>query len=938
MMKKIFLVVVFCFALTQLSAQYFLSGQDPAALRWKQMKSPHFKIIFPTGNQKEAQYIASLLETSYPYLRKGLNADAKTTPLILHTKSVISNATTAWAPRRLDFFHTPPQDSYAQEWFKQLSLHELEHIVQFSSLEKGFGKVVKAITGQQGAAAIMGVFVPTWFLEGDAVVTETAFSSSGRGRQALFMSGLNAQLVEKEMFSYDKAYFGSYKDHVPNIYELGYVLVGYNKQKYGNELWSHVMDQTARRPWRLNPFSSGLKEITGQNKKKLYANTMLVMQDYWREKDEMMRFNSSPQVSPEQQVYSQYKSPHQRADGSIVAIKTSLSDRSAIVVIQDKKEKIVFRPSAMLHQQLSVNDSLVVWGEYQPHLRWSNSDYSILQLGNLNNGKVRQLTYGSRFFAPDLSPDNSRIAAVDTEIVGGSSLVILSVETGQKLDQFFTDSLLFLTPHWLSDGNQIVFAAIGNQGKSIWKLDLKERRMEQMTPAIFTFFTLTDVVENKLLVQGDWQGKSDIYTFDFSDKTLELLYSSRFGAADPNGGNDLQSLVFAEYTASGFALHEEKISAETKKIISFTTQPEFFPADALSKMDTFNLDHSSIEEGQYEVKDYKKLTHLFNFHSYSPVYIQVDNQDFAPGVSLFSQNDLSTMVTELGYRYDVNEQTGKLMANLTYLGLYPELGLGFGYGLRRGKVLHQDQLYDLKWFESDWNVSASIPFNLSRNQWLRGFRPSISFRQVSRKMEPDMPLEFSEKRSESFTYGIFLYNQSRKAHRDLYPKFGQSLQVVYRHSPFDKSPAWQFYSGINLYLPGFFANHGVRLFGAFQSEVDGFTSFSSIAAFPRGYVNLSFKEVATFKSDYVFPLWYPEWNWPTVYYLKRIKGGIFLDYLYGTMGKSIDLLSTGIELQGEMYFFNLPAPVELGVRLTYRQTYGDWVPEMLIGLNISSLY
>ena len=938
MRKRIFLFILFYFSLTHLAAQYFLSGQDAASIRWKQMKTPHFNIIFPQHNQKDANYLAGLLEAGYPHLRTGLNAPSKFTPLILHTGSVISNATTAWAPRRLDFFHTPPQDGYAQEWFKQLSLHELEHIVQFSSLEKGFGKVVYALTGQQGAAAIMGLFVPTWFLEGDAVVTETAFSSSGRGRQALFLAGLQAQLVEKNIFSYDKAYFGSYKDHVPDVYELGYVVVGYNKQKFGKGLWSNMLDRTARRPYTLNPFSAGLKAITGYGKNQMYLQTMTAMRDQWREMDTLPMDETDRNISPENKVYSLYRSPQEIEDQTVVAIKTSLADRAAIVLLHDRKEKIVFRPGAMLHQQLSIHDSLVVWSEFQPHFRWSNLNYSVLQLGNLNKGKVRRLTSKSRLFAPNLSSDNSRIVAVDATDTQGSALVILSTETGEILERFSNDSLFFTTPFWLADGNQIVVAAIGSQGKSIWKLNLQEQQIEQISPSTFTFFALTDVVGDTLLIQGDWLGKSDIYTFSLSNKTLELVSRSRFGAADPQFIDGDHSVLFADYSSNGFDLKERKID-DTKKIkVDFASQAKFFLADTLSRMSNFNLDRHPLEEVHYEVKDYKKLAHLFHFHSYAPVYIQVEKQDFAPGVSLFSQNDLSTMVAELGYRYDMNEQAGKMLANLTYLGLFPELGLGFGYGLRRGKTLHDGQLYDLKWFESDWNLSASVPFNFSRRQWLRGFQPSLSYRVVSRKMEPNMPVDFSEKNSQSLTYSLYFYNQTRRAQRDIFPKFGQSMQVVYRHSPFEKSPAWQFYSGVNLYLPGIAANHGIRLSAAYQSETKGLTRFSSIATFPRGYENLSFQEVATFKSDYVFPLAYPEWNWPTVFYLKRLKGGVFVDYLHGNMLETTDLISAGLEIQAEMYFFNLPAPVDLGVRLIYREAYGDWVPELLLGLNISSLY
>src|SRR5690606_41616914 len=82
------------------------------------------------------------------------------------------------APRRSEFFTTPPQRNDFQDWLGQLAVHELRHVVQIDKLT-GY---LSAPFFEQLAFAIYGITLPSWFFEGDAVTTETVLSNSGRGR------------------------------------------------------------------------------------------------------------------------------------------------------------------------------------------------------------------------------------------------------------------------------------------------------------------------------------------------------------------------------------------------------------------------------------------------------------------------------------------------------------------------------------------------------------------------------------------------------------------------------------------------------------------------------------------------------------------------------------------------------------------------------------
>ncbi len=83
---------------------------------------------------------------------------------------------------RAEFFELPPQNIYPQIWQDQLALHEYRHVVQINKMRQGLTKGLYYVFGEQAIAFVMGLWVPFWFIEGDAVYSETIFSKSGRGR------------------------------------------------------------------------------------------------------------------------------------------------------------------------------------------------------------------------------------------------------------------------------------------------------------------------------------------------------------------------------------------------------------------------------------------------------------------------------------------------------------------------------------------------------------------------------------------------------------------------------------------------------------------------------------------------------------------------------------------------------------------------------------
>jgi hypothetical protein len=179
-------------------------------LKWKQVKTPNFNVIFPTGFEVQAMRMANTLEHIRIPESKTLGGAPRKVSIVLQNQSAVSNGFVSITPRRSEFFAMPSQNYNFQgtlDWLDLLATHEYRHIVQFNQANRGFNKALYYLFGANTLAAMSYVAVPQWFWEGDAVVTETEFTKSGRGRIPHFDLLFRTNLQEGRTFNYNKQFF-----------------------------------------------------------------------------------------------------------------------------------------------------------------------------------------------------------------------------------------------------------------------------------------------------------------------------------------------------------------------------------------------------------------------------------------------------------------------------------------------------------------------------------------------------------------------------------------------------------------------------------------------------------------------------------------------------------------------------------------------------------
>ena len=204
------------------SAQYYTWGSDPVGLKWRTMRSRDVRVIYPDTAANIARHTLFYIRTVQPDISYGFTHGPMRIPFVIHPENFQSNGLVMYLPKRVEFLSSPAIDGYSMPWLKQLVAHEYRHAVQYNNLDRGVIRALSYVLGQQGSTIGL-LCMPIWAMEGDAVMSETMHSSFGRGLQPSFSMAYRAMgSVGRDRRNIDRWFCGSYRDYIPDHYELGY--------------------------------------------------------------------------------------------------------------------------------------------------------------------------------------------------------------------------------------------------------------------------------------------------------------------------------------------------------------------------------------------------------------------------------------------------------------------------------------------------------------------------------------------------------------------------------------------------------------------------------------------------------------------------------------------------------------------------------------------
>lgn len=929
--------------------QYYNTGQDPASVNWLRIKTNRFDVIYPSPFGQAGIDFARSLESSAGKLT-GLFPDKKyRIPVVIHSQSIISNGYVAWAPKRMEIYPAPDQDALPGDQFGLLTIHELTHVYEMLQLNTGFSRAMSYVLGEQ-FTGITSALLPMWYLEGQAVVSETVFTYSGRGRSPSFMKEFKALTTSGDRYySYDKIQAGSFRDYVPDHYKTGYQMVAWSMAKHGNDLWNKVLNFTGNEPFTIIPVNIGLSRNAHLTKKRLYRETFDTLKSIWTK--ELKDKPAYSEINPGKNGnYVNYYSPAVAGTDSIISIKTSLSSAPEIILtdLKTQKEKIISRPGYMYPFLLSQGGGKVVWIEERPDPRWENRNYSVIRLHDMRKGTTRTLTHKTRYLSASISKSGQMIAAVEYTQDNKNNLLLIDPESEIVIERIPSPSNYYLQrPSWSDDGKAVTVIYLTEEGEGVMSWQLIGKKWKTELEAGSNDIRSAFLQGNSLYFVSGQSGTDNVFKKTGADGIVQVT-DSRYGVSDPVGYGD--GLIFSDYTASGNTLCMASSKEKTRTV-----------ADTSSFIINRIKIHPGVSRtsGDFTPSAYRKSLHLFRFHSWMPFYadisvLQTDPLAVRPGLTLMSQNSLSTLTSTLGYEYSVQKKH-LFHSTVTWAGWYPEIKSKLTYGQNQ-RIIGTPR-----------NTSPGLNFS---NEIFIPLRYSSG--NFSQFIRPSVDVEYSNNiysRTESvYDYGqttinwrLYFSNYNRAALRDIYSRWAQTIDLNYISSPFDSDIfGSSFFVRTSFNFPGFFRNNSFRIKFEKEKQNQSTYIFGNRVSFPRGYNKLVYPQgyeniisdkLSFFSGEYIFPIIYPDWNIPSVFFLKRIRSTLFYDYATGKnnryfidtpMGKrqitfiagTKTYTSYGVELLADFNLLRIPFMISGGVQAAWKTAGSAPVFKALLNIDL----
>jgi hypothetical protein len=900
--------LIFFFSLLFIHSYSQIFAGDPASIKWKQINTSSSRVIFPQGLDSVARRITNIISFIRQPTEKTIGNQSKKINIVLQNQTIVSNAYVGLGPFRSEFFLTPQQNSFelgSLPWPDQLTIHEYRHVEQYNNFNVGLSKVMGIIFGEEGIALANNAAIPNWFYEGDAVYNETNVSAQGRGNLPAFFDAYRSLWKVSKNYSWMKLRNGSLKDFVPDHYALGYLLVSYGREQYGNEFWKNVTHDAVAYKSLIYPFQHAIKKYAGVDYVTFRNNAL----DFFKKEFKI-------QISPEKSKLGKFKNeqfPSFTEDGSIVFLKSTTNQISQFVIQKEGKLKKIRTEDYTPNDYFSYRNGKILYTSYQPDIRWGYRDYSNLKIIDVNSGHEQTLSKKTKYFSPDLSEDGQTIVVVNESPTGQCNLRLINANTGKVIKQLPNPGKLFYTYPKFYSNIKIISAVRNSKGQmSMAEIDLKNNETKYLLPFTYHVAGFPFIFNDTLYFSYSYKNNDELLAYTFSNEKiwkLEVGHSIGIGKYNPFINDNY--IGWTCFTAEGYRTERALKSTVHFKEITIEQLEEKISNFGITAIDNTNAGLlNEVPNDSFAVSKYHKTFKLFNFHSIEPA-----TSDPKYTLSLVSENILNTLQSNLSFTYDRAEKYKEVSFNAIYGAWFPYLTIGVNYFIDRSTLFHQ-QLVHFNQLEP--YAGFNIPLNLSKGRSLT----YLNFGSQYLYSQGTFMGKYRDSLSSSYSYVsnfLSFSNEIQKASQQIFPSFAQSISLSYK-TPVQNVNGYQFMANGNLYFPGIAKTHSIVLNGALlRKDSLNQIDFSSGFPFSRGYQAVNFYQMYKWGINYHLPIAFPDKGFGDIVYLLRVRANLFYDdtevndFYPNKISYSKNFRSTGTEITFDTKWWN-EVNVSFGVR------------------------
>ncbi len=565
----------------------------PMGLNWQELKTTHFRIIFPDGADSLAYRSAAILESQYAGASKLTGGTLKNFPVILNTYNDLSNGFVSSFNFRSEFDLAPLKgkgmNPQSGDWLETVLPHELVHATHFN-VQQPFKDKKLSISNiisffSPDMARMIHGFPPVGLHEGLAVYYETKAVApmGGRGNYTFSNNRFNANFGSSNRWNMGQTLITSdYTLPYNRHYIAGYSFVNWLEHTFGEDF----ARESIRYHYQMFFLGYGftLRHKTGMWPGKLYRE---YERDLALVEDE--RLALIPKNTTESSILI-----NQSFKGEEVHRPQWIDEQNLLYYGSFYNGKIGFyrynlesKKVDLVKEVFSVGDynyelednNTLYFGNYNRHPRFAGSYTTDIQKLNIETGKQQQLTHDSRTYAP--TSNATRVLGIQTKEAGGQIVEVL--ESGEiQVLKTFTNAMPIALKFNPQNPQQLAVVVRKRSVQALWIVNLNSLAddLEKEPTLAFYEASIFDPVWHpngkKLLFTMDKYPAMNVYEYDIESEKIVQVTGSLYNAFE------------ASYAPSGNKIAYILQSGDERKV-ALLNRPDFLDIE---------VDHNELLTGE----------------------------------------------------------------------------------------------------------------------------------------------------------------------------------------------------------------------------------------------------------------------------------------------------------------------------------------------------
>lgn len=535
-------------------------------IKWKSIETEHFVFHFYDNTEPLVAPAIAVAEEVYPALENLYGSiDYDKINIVLGDYDDLSNGFADWLGKGVEIWTPDLLFPFrgSPTWLRNVITHELTHII---TLRKAPGLQMIAAGVSVGihrpgfdlnlgkTLPMMKLF-PSWFAEGLAQTGSTRCGNDCWDSRRDMV--LRCACLDHSMLSLDQMGVFAY-DQTGNelVYNQGFSLTMHIEKMVGSEELHRILKRSSG-PWELAAASEAAPcEVFGGRDLDYYYRQ-------WRDSLQNTARKATPVSGPTETslIWQQGRMNQQPRIASGSGLRGWLtsdnddSHRTDLVILRKGAAgpQLVLKHAETSWDFSAKGDFVYFVKSYDPGKH--GSYLKELYRCAIGTGRVEQLTRGGRIYACAVSPDNDRVAVVRFRS-GRFSFEMFDVSSGafRIIDPGVPGNSIAALDFNPADPATLVAERIVDGRSALYGVEVTSGAWARISSGLAQEETPFWAKDGRIYFSADYDGIFNIYSIRPDGSDLLRHTSVIGGAFEPVLDADGTTLLFSEYTSSGFRI------------------------------------------------------------------------------------------------------------------------------------------------------------------------------------------------------------------------------------------------------------------------------------------------------------------------------------------------------------------------------------------------